>query len=215
MSSSLLNEFYEAFHAERRKEGTVDLPERFSFIREQVGKDRDVVELGCRFGDILSLVKDSNRVIGCDIDRNALKISSEKGIETRMMNLNEALDFPDSSFDVAIITEVLEHLPYPKITLSEIVRILRPGGRLVGSVPNAIHLRNRLSFLAGGPVERDPTHLHHFSTSSLKKLLGAHFHECRVEPVGGRYVAVSKELFANCLLFVADGPRKPVENPPR
>ena len=37
---------------------------------------------------------------------------------------------PDERYEMVLLTQVLEHLPEPKETLSELHRVLRPGGRL-------------------------------------------------------------------------------------
>lgn len=48
----------------------------------------------------------------------------------------EALPFSDASFDVVFILDVLEHVENERATLSEIFRVLKPGGRLMLSVPH-------------------------------------------------------------------------------
>jgi SAM-dependent methyltransferase len=51
-------------------------------------------------------------------------------------DLNEPLDiFADRSFDTVILSDVLEHLTRPAQVLSEIARVLRPGGYLIMNVP--------------------------------------------------------------------------------
>lgn len=45
------------------------------------------------------------------------------------------LPFPDHIFDIVICSEVLEHIPNEEAAISEIIRILKPGGTLVISVP--------------------------------------------------------------------------------
>ncbi len=45
------------------------------------------------------------------------------------------LPFPDESFDVVIISEVMEHIPDDKGVLAEMVRVLKPGGRIAVTVP--------------------------------------------------------------------------------
>lgn len=208
MTNRTLSDLYEGFHARRAKQGTVAVPARLAFLSREVGTGRDVIELGCRDGSLLAHFMAGNRVTGCDIDRAALRSCAEKhGIPTHLVNLNESLPFEAASYDVVVLSEVLEHLPYPALTLAEIARILRPGGRLVGSVPNGERLRNRLRFLTTGRVEPDPTHLHHFGPRSLAVVLGEHFGRVRVEAVAGRFAPLSPRLFANYLLFVAEEPR--------
>jgi SAM-dependent methyltransferase len=208
-SSANLSRYYEAFHEERQKVGTVAVPERLGFVAAEVGTGKDVVELGCRYGDLLAAFVEGNRVTGVDIDRQALDVCAGRyAVVTQVANLNEALPFGDEQFDVVVLSEVLEHLPYPEITLSEIARICRPGGKLVGSVPNGARLRNRLRFLLGGEVDLDRTHLRHFSPRSLTATLDRFFERTRVIPVSGRYVGLSQNLFAGYLLFVSEDPRK-------
>ncbi|HAV43452.1 TPA: hypothetical protein DCX15_05500 [bacterium] len=50
--------------------------------------------------------------------------------------------FEDSSFDVIICSEVLEHVPSPHRAISEIYRILKPGGKLLLTVPFDIGLHD-------------------------------------------------------------------------
>lgn len=50
-------------------------------------------------------------------------------------SLDEPLPFPDASFDTALLSDVVEHLPRPGVTMAEVVRILRPGGRVVMNMP--------------------------------------------------------------------------------
>lgn len=168
-----------------------------------------MVELGCRYGDLISKFIDGNKVVGVDIDRHALKICHERyGIKTIHANLNSRLPIDRFQYDIVVISEVLEHLPYPDITLGEAVRIMKPKGKLVGSVPNGVKLRNRLRFLFRGIVELDRTHLQHFSIESLNSLLRKYFVHVTVIPVGGRFRVFSDALFSNYLLFAATSPRK-------
>jgi SAM-dependent methyltransferase len=50
-------------------------------------------------------------------------------------DLNQQLPFHESEFDTIIISEVLEHISNPELTWSEMARILKPGGRIILSVP--------------------------------------------------------------------------------
>lgn len=51
------------------------------------------------------------------------------------VDLGGRLPFEDCSFDTALLTDVLEHLANPGVAMAEAARILRPGGKLIISVP--------------------------------------------------------------------------------
>jgi SAM-dependent methyltransferase len=78
--------------------------------------------------------------------------------------------YPNSTFDVVTIWDVLEHVHDPTLTLSEMFRILKPGGLAIIRVPNADTWDARLF----GPywVGLDaPRHLYVFSAQTLSALL--------------------------------------------
>ena len=96
--------------------------------------------------------------------------------------------------------EVIEHLQFPDVAVAELRRVLRPGGVLVGSVPNAFRLRNRLEFLLGREFEHDPTHLHQFSPRSMRKLL-AQFTAVEIDFIEGRHAWISRRLLGTQMMF--------------
>jgi SAM-dependent methyltransferase len=76
------------------------------------------------------------------------------GIELVLWDLDkQPYPLPDKSFDLVVMTEVLEHLrEYPAHALAEVRRILRPGGRLYLTTPNAAYVRNRFRLVIGRSV---------------------------------------------------------------
>ncbi|MDX6689275.1 MAG: hypothetical protein QOG15_732 [Solirubrobacteraceae bacterium] len=73
------------------------------------------------------------------------------GVELVLWNL-EKTPYPlrDQTFDAVLLTEVFEHLrEYPITALHEARRILKPGGCLYLTTPNAAYLRNRVQLLLG------------------------------------------------------------------
>ena len=113
-----------------------------------------------------------------DIDANALKYAKNNyKVETIKVDLNQSLPFPDKSFDVVVMAEVLEHLPYPLITLSEIKRVLKTNGEFIGNLPLAYHLKDRWQIIRGRKlvISGDPTHLQFFSYDDVQKLISNFF----------------------------------------
>lgn len=68
--------------------------------------------------------------------------------------IREPLPFPDAHFSLVTFSEVLEHLPVERVNfvLSEIARVVRPGGVLIVSSPNQASLENRLRLLKGKSI---------------------------------------------------------------
>ena len=80
------------------------------------------------------------------IDRKAPEIKSEK-LTVLSGDLGEPLPFESNSFDVVTMLAVLEHLDDPFGVAREIERVLRPGGRMVITVPS-VKAKPVLEFLA-------------------------------------------------------------------
>ena len=69
--------------------------------------------------------------IGLDIDT---EVACKRGIADQFYN-GKLFPFPDCSFDSALCNQVLEHVFNPDEFLSEITRVLKPGGKLLLTVP--------------------------------------------------------------------------------
>ena len=201
-----LQERYEEHHRERRDEGDfVFVPERIPLFREAIGTGKRVLDLGCRSGALTKHLLEGNTVVGLDVDAAALAKAAALGIEPVQANVEEPLPFEDATFDAVVAGELFEHLQFPDALVAEIRRVLRPGGVLVGSVPNAFRVQSRLRFLRGRPPEDDPTHLRMFSPDAVRALL-ARFENVELSYVGGRYARLNARLFARDLVFRATKP---------
>jgi SAM-dependent methyltransferase len=197
---------YERHHREHREGGDfVFVVERIPLFRQAIGTGKRVLDLGCRSGALTRHFLEGNEVVGLDVDRAALAKAEALGIETVVADVEEPLPFAEASFDVVVAGELFEHLRFPRDVVDEIRRVLRPGGLLAGSVPNAFNVQNRLRFLRGLHPERDRTHLHMFRPRDVEELLEG-LEDVRLTFVGGRYVRLSARLFAQDVFFTAVRP---------
>jgi SAM-dependent methyltransferase len=201
------DERYGSHHRERQ-EFVFGADERAGLIASLVGgPGLDVLDLGCRTGALTQHYVSGNAVVGVDVDRAALKRAAARlDIETVWADIEDELPFPDGTFDVVVAGEVLEHLADPALAVEHVRRVLKPGGRFVGSVPNAFRLKSRLRVLAGRHPETDPTHLQLFSPEALRLLLGS-FQDVEVVFAVGRYVRWHPRLMARVQVFSAQNPR--------
>lgn len=88
----------------------------------------------------------------------------------------QRLPFPDGSFDTVFCSQVLEHVPEPWLALAEFERVLRPGGRLILSVPHISWLHN------------EPHDYYRYTRHGLRFLLRqAGLEPDCIEPAGGLF----------------------------
>ena len=105
---------------------------------KQIGPVQRVLDLGCGRGDV-GRWKPNASVQVYGIDSDADMVSSASRFEhAQVLDLEkEKLPFDDAFFDAVLAKDILEHLQKPWVFLKEIRRVLKPGGRLLVSVPMA------------------------------------------------------------------------------
>jgi SAM-dependent methyltransferase len=112
----------------------------------------DILDVGCGEGDVSVALREltGSRVVGVDISEVVVAHCRERGLEAHRVSIgDEPLPFPNSSFDLVYMAEVLEHLHHPDPAADEIARVLRPGGHLLLTTPNLACLPNRLLLALG------------------------------------------------------------------
>jgi ubiquinone/menaquinone biosynthesis C-methylase UbiE len=99
----------------------------FSMVPVPVGKD--VLEIGCSDGLVCDMMSHlgARRVTGIDVMETTGCAYRGESIEYHSMEATH-LKFPDAAFDLAYSIATFEHLPHPRKTLEEMVRVLRVGG---------------------------------------------------------------------------------------
>ena len=95
-----------------------------------------VLEGGCGLGMYLHHLGDyTDQIIGLDVELARLRDANQ--LTTPVVNaVGEMLPFPADSFSLVLSHEVLEHVNDDQAAIKEIVRTLKPGGRLVLFCPN-------------------------------------------------------------------------------
>lgn len=96
---------------------------------------KHALDLGCGVGSNFEILnKYSNRVSGIDFSQKAINYCATKPYSFLKKMDATRMSFKSESFDLIICSDVLEHLDDKK-AISEISRVLRPGGLLLFSVP--------------------------------------------------------------------------------
>ena len=143
----------------------------------EIAAPESVLDVGCGEGVLTSEWAerlDGGRIVGIDLDDPKLRAEWEArrrpNLEYRTDDAT-ALSFADDEFDMATAIEVLEHLPDPEATLSEMARVARR--HLLVSVPREPIWR-MLNMLRGAYVRdlgNTPGHVHHWSKVGFHSLL--------------------------------------------
>ncbi|MDP4287616.1 MAG: glycosyltransferase [Bacteroidota bacterium] len=141
-----------------------------------------VLDVGC--GDASNyqswLVNQVSKLSAIDISNRGVANARRMGLDARVHDLSKPFPYPDASFNGAVCIEVLEHLYDPKFTVSEIFRVLAPGGLFVASVPNNGYFRERLRALTRAELstsisdfsnEWKGAHIRFYSLQSFRRML--------------------------------------------
>ncbi len=93
-----------------------------------------VLEVGCGWGELAAWIgrETGARVTAVDLSPRMVALAVEAGVAAEVADVQE-LPFEDGSFDVAVAAWMLYHVPDRDRAVSELARVLRPGGRLVAA----------------------------------------------------------------------------------
>ncbi len=141
------------------------------------------LEVGCGYGFGLDYALRGKHWDGRGIDPAALSRLGRDALNLPIELRYLAEDEPDSgTMDVVMASEVLEHVPSPPRFIAILKRMLRPGGTLVLTTPNAEHLQPGVPSGVLVPLLSPGLHLVLFTAAALRRLLeDAGFAQVRVE----------------------------------
>lgn len=130
-----------------------------------------LLDIGCGGGHLVKAALDRGfDAVGLEISPLGVAYARQLlGLEPVVASFPEHR-FDDGSFDVVVLKHVLEHLPDPLLTLSQVNRILRPGGIAVVECPNFDSLMRRARG-ARWPGLQPSQHTWQLSPSSIGALM--------------------------------------------
>jgi SAM-dependent methyltransferase len=159
-------------------------------VLDQIGRPRAEVRFldhGCGDGKIFTHVIGQDltpdNVHGVELSRIRVERCQAMGWRHALqIEKGQRLPYPDAYFDVVNLMEVIEHIPKAEVgqVLSEIRRVLKPTGVLIGTTPN--YPIKRFYDIYDALVHRmwirlrdDPTHVSFYNHAQLRRVLRAHF----------------------------------------
>lgn len=143
----MLNKYFEKLIV---RSSAKNIKNIISFAENNTGAN--LLDLGCDDGYLterLSGAIGCNSRYGVEISPERSAMAEQKGIKIYNTDLNSKLPFESNFFDVVLSNQVVEHLYNTDLFLSEILRVLRPGGYAIISTENLSSWHNIFALVLG------------------------------------------------------------------
>jgi SAM-dependent methyltransferase len=176
-----------------------------------------ILDLGCAFGFGTRLLESRYETYGHDLSVDYIERARRSSTRsTFTCGPADDVPYPDAYFDAVLALDVLEHVPDAERVVREILRVLRPGGQLIVSVPNrgalagidSLNLYHRwLGSSAPAPTD-DPSwrarpHHAHYDLAEVRRMFEPDFQIRDVQYSGlGIAELVNLGLLVTCIALL-------------
>lgn len=142
-------------------------------LQQVVTPGASALDVGCGNGEFLERLRTlgAGRIDGIDFSPRAAELARARGVDM-FVGVFEDFVAPPASYDIVVMYNYLEHTLHPDVEAAKARTLLKPGGHLIGELPNFGSLDRRLfgRFWGGNHV---PRHTFQFDAGSLTRTLRA------------------------------------------
>ncbi|MFI5316870.1 MAG: class I SAM-dependent methyltransferase [Myxococcota bacterium] len=150
-------------------------------------------DLGCGRGEFIEQASGGERSgIGVDCAAPSAKALRATGRPALVADLNRGLPFASASLDGASLIEVIEHIVQAEALVAELARVIRPGGWLIVTTPNVVHIAYRWRALTGHPPKQEGYHYRFFTRDTLQEMFAAAGFRIAAQSSFGKQALLSK-----------------------
>ena len=144
----------------------------YSLITKHINSEFKVLDIGCAMGGFLEYLYANGikNLFGIDTTLKYVNYAKHKGNCHIKVGSAESIPFDDSSFNLLVMDQVLEHLVDPVKAFREAKRVLVEGGLFCIGVPDALRYQKTYFFDFFWFLMRE--HIQHFDLAHLKLLAG-------------------------------------------
>jgi len=162
-----------------------------------------LLDVGCGNGRFLRSMRALGwRVQGVEFSEDGVRVCRKAKLPVHHGDLVSAA-LPDDAFDVITVRHVIEHIAEPQLFFRELVRVLKPGGRLVMETPNSQAL-GRAWLSVNWFANEVPRHLYLYHPGNLSRLATAHGLAC-----ASMSLSTSPKILLNSLDYILENRGKP------
>ena len=97
--------------------------------------DLEILDAGCGTGINLEYLNEFGRVTGVDVSEDAIEFCRKRGNENVQRGDLTSLEWEDDRFDLVTVLDVIEHIDEDRAALAELIRVTKPGGHILITVP--------------------------------------------------------------------------------
>lgn len=147
------------------------------YLLDKDFKGKTLIDIGTGSGYVaIEMAKLGMRVIACDLSPQAIKNLENYKRQYQLKNLKptvcraEKIPLKDNAVDYILANAILEHMPNEKQTISEWRRILKPGGKMLITVPLSLKYVWPFLWIINILYDKRLGHLRRYDLKSLKEI---------------------------------------------
>lgn len=138
-----------------------------------------ILDAGCGGGVLAKILSSIGHTVdGITISMEELEMAKPFVRNVYLHNLETGLpmELAPNQYDFVVCSHVLEHIVYPEQLLSDIEKVLKPGGHLIVALPNIMHYKSRIKLMVGNFDYQDAgiwdnTHVKWYTFKTAQELL--------------------------------------------
>lgn len=136
------------------------------------GNEADILDVGCSGGHLIGLLSDHKpgwRTTGVEMSGEAVEYGRAKG-RNIIHGAIEDVDMEENSFDLILLSHLIEHVVDPRAMLAKLGRLARPGGKIIIETPDSDAFDRRLFGRYWGGLHF-PRHTYLFNKNNMARML--------------------------------------------
>lgn len=200
-----MKKYYERYWDERESMGDFEIKWKSLKTNIPTGNDIEFLDFGCGKGFLLSEILKVNpdlKITGADVSKTAIAYAKKAIPSARFTVIEDGhkLPFKNNSFDFILAADVLEHVYDTDMVFTELVRILKPGGKIFISVPYHGMLKNLAISFFGFDFYFDPKqpHIRFYTKKNLFKIVKEKGLDIIKNGYYGRFYPLSYGMYVVC-----------------